>query len=47
VTEPFAVTLERIEATQAAEPLDPPRGAKRRLLIRTGGDGAAMRLSAG
>ena len=45
--EPFAVTLERIEATQGAEPLDTPRSAARRLLIRTGGDGAAMRLSAG
>jgi hypothetical protein len=45
--EPFAVTLERIEATQAAEPLDTPRSAPRRLLIRTGADGASMRLSAG
>jgi hypothetical protein len=40
------VTLERIAATQAAEPLDTPRSAPRRLLIRTGGEGAAMRLSA-
>jgi hypothetical protein len=45
--QPFALTLERIAATQAAEPLDPPRGSARRLLIRTGGNGAAMRLSAG
>jgi hypothetical protein len=45
-TEPFAVTLERIAATRAAEPLDPARGPARRLLIRTGADGAAMRLSA-
>jgi len=45
--EPFALTLERIAATQAAEPLDPPQGRARRLLIRTGANGAAMRLSAG
>ena len=46
-SEPFTVTLERIAATQGAEPLDPPRGAKRRLLIRTGASGASMRLAAG
>ena len=45
-SEPFALTLERIAATQGAEPLDPPKGSARRLLIRTGADGAAMRLSA-
>ncbi len=45
--EAFTVTLERIAATQGAEPLDPPTGSARRLLIRTGADGAAMRLSAG
>ena len=45
-TEPFALTLDRITATQAAEPLDPPQGSARRLLIRTGADGAAMRLGA-
>jgi hypothetical protein len=44
-SEPFALTLDRLAATQAAEPLDPPKGSARRLLIRTGGDGAAMRLS--
>ena len=47
LTEPFAAALERIEATRTSEPLDPPRGAPRRLLIRTGGEGAAMRLGAG
>ena len=40
------LALERIAATQAAEPLDPPQGSARRLLIRTGANGAAMRLSA-
>ncbi|MCE9658064.1 MAG: hypothetical protein K8R60_05850 [Burkholderiales bacterium] len=45
--EPFAVTLERIAATRGAEPLDTARTSARRLLIRAGGDGAAMRLSAG
>ena len=45
--EPFVVTLERIAATQAAEPIDPVKGRARRLLIRTGADGAAMRLAAG
>jgi len=44
-SEPFALTLERIAATQVAEPIDPPKGSARRLLIRTGADGAAMRLS--
>ena len=45
--EPFVLTLERIEATRIAEPLDTARSAPRRLLIRSGGEGAAMRLSAG
>ena len=45
--EPFIVTLERIAATQAAEPIDPASGRARRLLIRTGAAGAAMRLAAG
>jgi hypothetical protein len=44
--EPFVVTLERIAATQAAEPIDPAKGSARRLLIRTGAAGAAMRLAA-
>jgi len=46
-SEPFALTLDRIAATEGAEPLDPPQGSARRLLIRTGADGAAMRLGGG